>query len=121
MSPVRGIRGATTVTENERQTILAATTELLRAIVERNELDTEDVVSAVFTMTPDLNAAFPAAAARKLGWSDVPLLCAQEIAVPDAPAMCIRVLILVNSSKKQSDIKHVYLHKAIDLRPDLAE
>lgn len=121
MSPVRGIRGATTVTENTREAVLAATAELLQAIVDRNGLHTEDVVSAIFTMTPDLNAAFPAAAARALGWSDVPLFCASEIAVPGAPAMCIRILLHVNSAKKQLEIRHVYLRKAVHLRPDLTE
>lgn len=121
MSPVRGIRGATTVTENTREAILTATAELLQVIVDRNGLSTEDVVSVLFTMTPDLNAVFPAAAARALGWSGVPLFCASEIGVPDAPEMCIRILLHVNSSKKQSDIRHVYLREAVHLRPDLVE
>lgn len=121
MGSVRGIRGATTVAENEREAILAATAELLKVIVDRNDLCTADVASAVFTMTPDLDAVFPAAAARALGWSGVPLFCAREIPVPDAPAMCIRVLLHVNTDKTQSEMKHVYLRKAVHLRPDLID
>lgn len=118
---VRGIRGATTVTENSREAILKATAELLRMLVSRNDLRTADVASAIFSMTPDLDAVFPAVAARDLGWSAVPLFCVREIPVPGAPALCIRILLHVNTTKKQSEMNHVYLHGAVHLRPDLAK
>ena len=117
----RGIRGATTVTANTPEAILEAATELLLAMVEVNGVDIEDAVSAFFTTTPDLNAEFPAVAARKLGWSDVPLLCGHEISVPGSLPMCLRILLHVNSGKNLSEICHVYLRGAKVLRPDIAE
>ena len=117
---VRGIRGATTVSENSKPAILDATTELLQEIIRVNDIEGfEDIVSAVFTTTTDLNACFPAEAARGIGMSDVPLLCATEIEVPNSMAKCIRVLFHVNTEKSQKDMLHVYLREAKKLRPDM--
>ena len=112
----RGIRGATTVETNTREEILSATRELLQKLVEANELVLDDVASAYFTTTADINAEFPAIAARQLGWSQVPLLCGHEMRVPDSLDHCIRVLLHVNTEKKPSDITHVYLKGAVGLR-----
>lgn len=114
---MRAIRGAASVTENSPQAILAATREMLVEIMRRNQLTTDRVVSALFTLTPDLNAAFPAAAARELGWQEVPLLCAQEIAVPGALPRIVRVLLHVITDQA---VVHVYLGEAARLRPDWA-
>ena len=115
----RGIRGATTAPENTRDSILSATRDLLEQIVAANRLAPEDITSAFFTLTHDLNAEYPAVAARQLGWSDVPLLCAQEIDHPKSLPRTIRVLIHWNTDKEQQEIKHVYLRDAVKLRPDL--
>lgn len=120
MSLVRGIRGAITVARDEPGLILDATERLLRAIVERNGFVPEDVGSALFTVTPDLVSEFPAAAARRIGWALVPLLNFTEIGVPGRLERCIRVLIHVNSDRRQDQIQHVYLEGATVLRPDLA-
>ena len=112
----RGIRGATTVEKDTAGAILAATRELLSLIVEANDLKVEDVASAIFTTTPDLTAAFPAKAARELGWQDVALLDAQEIPVPGSLERCIRVLIHWNTEKSATEIRHVYLKGAQALR-----
>lgn len=117
---VRGIRGAITVEENTAEEMLAATRELLGELVKQNDLHEEDIASAIFSTSPDLNAIFPAVAARELGWVQVPMMCTQEIAVPGALAMCIRVLLTVNTDKAPADIHHAYLRKARILRPDLA-
>lgn len=114
----RGVRGATTVTRNEREEILKATRELLALMIHLNDIQPEEVASAIFTTTPDLSAAFPATAARQLGWLDVPLMCSHEIEVPGALGMCIRVLIHWNTAKPQHEIQHVYLKEAQTLRPD---
>jgi chorismate mutase len=119
--PCRGIRGAITVESNSPEAILSATRELLQALVSANGLDPADLAGAIFTVTPDLNAAFPAQAARELGWTCVPLLCAQEINVPDALPRCIRVLLWWNTEKLPSEVVHVYLREARNLRPDLTE
>ncbi|OYW19678.1 MAG: chorismate mutase [Planctomycetales bacterium 12-60-4] len=117
---VRGIRGATSVVEDRPDLILAATRELLQELLRLNQIDQfEDVVSAIFTTTPDLTATFPAEAARALGMTQVPLLCASEIAVPNSLPRCIRVLLHVNTGKAQADVIHVYLHEAKRLRPDV--
>ncbi|MBM7865435.1 chorismate mutase [Heliobacterium gestii] len=116
---VRGIRGAVTVDENSREGIQQATKELMREIVEANGLRLEDIASAIFTVTPDLNADFPAYAAREMGWHQVPLMCMGEIDVPGALPRCVRVLIHVNTPKGQDDMVHVYLGGAVKLRPDL--
>jgi chorismate mutase len=113
----RGIRGATTVERNDRDEILAATTELLNVIVQLNGLRSEDVAYVWFTVTPDLDAEFPAFAARELGWTEVPLMCGREIPVPGALARCIRALISWNTSKGQREVRHVFLHGAKELRP----
>ena len=114
----RGVRGATTVKANTREAILEATTELLQAMAEANGLDSEDVASAFFTSSSDINAEFPALAARQMGWTDVALLCGHEMQVPGSLLMCLRILLHVNTEKKASDIVHVYLHGARALRPD---
>lgn len=114
----RGIRGATTVDEDTSEAILAATRELLTLIIEANGLDSADVGSAIFTTTTDLTADFPALAARQLGWHDVALMCGHEMPVPGSLSRCIRVLIHWNTPKAQSDIKHVYIRGARNLRPE---
>ncbi|MCL4395906.1 MAG: chorismate mutase [Chloroflexi bacterium] len=118
---VRGIRGATTATANTREAILDATRELLLAIVAENHVDLADVASVYFTVTPDLDAAFPARAARDLGWNDIPLLDAQAPRVADDLRRCIRVLVHWNSERPTAEISNVYLREARTLRPDLLE
>lgn len=115
----RGVRGATTVDRNEAEAIVGATMELLTALTQANDLRPEDVASAIFTVTPDLDATYPAIAARKLGWTDVALLCATEIPVPNSLPHCIRVLIHWNTDKSQHDLRHIYLNEARSLRPDI--
>ena len=118
--PVRGIRGAITVTADMPNQIHEATAELLMEIMRVNEIgDFEDIVSAVFTTTEDLTSTFPAEAARQIGMSQVPLLCALEIPVPGSMRKCVRVLLHVNTETPQSDIVHVYLRDAKKLRPDV--
>jgi chorismate mutase len=117
----RGVRGATTVEQNTRDAILNATRQLLALIIRRNEIDPADVASDVFTVTRDVNAEFPALAARQMGWLDVPLLCGYEVEVPGSLGLCIRILLHWNTTKSQKDIHHVYIHKAISLRPDLSK
>jgi len=112
----RGIRGATTVERNESEEILAATKELLQLMVERNNLRLEDIASAIFTVTEDLDAAFPAAAARAMGWMEVPLLDAREIPVPNSLGKCIRVMLHVNTMRNAAEIRHVYIRGAVNLR-----
>jgi chorismate mutase len=119
MSVVRGIRGATTVLEDTPEAILDATEELVREIVSANRILPEDVASALFTVTPDLHAEFPAAAARRMGWTMVPLLNFTEIGVPGRLERCIRVLVHVNTDRAQNEIVHIYLRDAVSLRPDL--
>ena len=114
----RGVRGATTVERDEREEILKATRELLALMIHLNNIQPEDVASAIFTTTVDLSAAFPATAARQLGWLDVPLMCSHEIDVPGALGMCIRVLVHWNTATPQHAIQHVYLKEAQTLRPD---
>jgi chorismate mutase len=114
----RGVRGATTVDADDRETILRATRELLALMIYLNGIKKEDVASALFTTTPDLNSAFPATAARQLGWLDVPLMCMHEIDVPGALGRCVRVLLHWNTDVAQSAIQHVYLKEAQSLRPD---
>lgn len=116
---VRGIRGAVTVEENMKDEILNKTAELLQAIIEKNSLDVEDIISAMFSVTDDVNADFPAVAARKLGWIYTPLMCTREIPVPGSLQSCIRVLLHVNTERRQDEIVHVYLYDAKKLRPDL--
>lgn len=119
--PVRGIRGATSVETDVPEQILAATRELLQELLRNNAIhEFDEIVSAIFTTSPDLKSTYPAEAARALGMTQVPLLCASEIAVPTAAVgRCIRVLLHVNTEKKQSEIVHVYLRDAKRLRPDM--
>ena len=117
---IRGIRGATTVAADEPDLILQATRELLEEILEENSgMKHEDVASALFTVTEDLASTFPAQAARQMGWSLVPMLCAREIPVPGSLPKVIRVLVHWNTDVPQSEITHVYLRDAVKLRPDL--
>lgn len=116
----RGIRGATTAESNTREAILAATRELLELLIAENDLREEDIASAIFSTTADLNAEFPAVAARQLGWLDAALLCTHEMAVPGSLSRCIRVLIHWNTSRSAADIRHVYIHGARNLRPERA-
>ncbi len=118
---MRGIRGATTVERDEAELVLEATRELLEIIQKENAFDIEDVASALFTVTSDIRSVFPAAAARSIGWEKVPLLCFQEIGVAGALPGCIRVLVHVNTDKRQKEIKHIYLKGAQVLRKDLME
>ena len=118
---VRGIRGATSVDVNGAEPIVAATRELLERIVAANGLATEDVASVILTATSDLDAAYPARAAREMGWVHVPLLCMQEMAVVGSLPRCIRVLVLWNTDRPAGQIRHVYLRRARALRPDLVE
>jgi chorismate mutase len=116
---VRGVRGATTVEANTVEAILEATRELLAAMLKANEIDVEYVASAFFTTTPDVDAEFPAVAARDLGWTDVALMCGHEMNKPGGLPMCLRILLHVNTEKPARDIKHVYLRGARQLRPDI--
>jgi chorismate mutase len=119
MMAMRGIRGATSVAANTREEIVAKTVELLSAMMEKNGVEIENVASAIFSVTDDVNAEFPAVAARKLGWIYTPLFCTREIPVPGSLQGCIRVLLHVNSEKRQDEIVHLYLHEAKKLRPDM--
>ncbi len=121
MTPVRGVRGAVRADENNREAVHSATRKLIEAMMEANSLKPDDIISAFFTATPDLNADFPAYAARDLGWKHVPLLCAQEIDVPGAMTRVIRILFHVRKETPVDRIKHVYLGDTRMLRPDLAE
>lgn len=112
----RGIRGATTVTENTKDAILSGTTELLKGLIDKNGIQREQLAAAIFTTTRDLNAEFPAVAARQLGWTDVALLCSHEMDVPNALPYCIRVLLLVNTDKSPQELVNVYLRGAKNLR-----
>lgn len=119
ISLVRGIRGATTVDNNESNEIVNNVAELLTALVEANKIDIEDIGAVIFSSTPDINSAFPAIAARNLGWTEVPLFGTQEIDSPNGVACCIRVLILLNTDLPQKAIKHLYLKGAVVLRQDI--
>lgn len=114
----RGIRGATTADSNTSDSILDATRELLEQLIQSNGIDSADVCSAIFTTTPDLDADFPALAARQLGWHDVALMCGHEMSVPNALQSCIRILIHWNTTKTQAEIRNVYIKGAQNLRPD---
>ena len=116
---LRGIRGAITVELDSKERIIAATERLLRAMVEANRFEPEEIASALFTVTPDLHSEFPAAAARKMGWTYVPMLNFTEIGVESGLARCIRVMVHVHTEVAQRDIVHVYLEGAEVLRPDL--
>jgi chorismate mutase len=118
---VRGLRGATTATENTVESIREAVTELLAHLVAQNDFQPEDLISVVFTTTRDLDAIFPAAIARELSlWKDTPLLDVQQMHVEGSLERCIRVLIYLNSPKSQTEMQHIYLRHAQQLRPDLS-
>ncbi len=117
----RGVRGATTVEANTRDEILMNTRQLLALMIRANGIEPEDVASAMFSVTADLNAEFPALAARQLGWLDVPLLCTYEVDVPGSLRRCIRVMIHWNTDVPQHEIRHVYIKEATRLRPDLSK
>lgn len=119
--PTRAIRGATVAADNSSQAIYDAARELLAEIARGNELDRDNVISILFTMTPDLDAAFPTRAAREMGWTHVALLDAQQPRVPGDLARCLRVLIHCETDKRADEIRHVYLGEARRLRPDLME
>ena len=116
MAKVRGIRGATTADENTKEAIVEATRELLERLVEANGIVVEDVAAVMFTTTRDLNAEFPAVAARRMGWSYVALMCGHEMTVPDAQTQCIRALVLVNTEKAAEELSNIYLRGAANLR-----
>ncbi|WUH96234.1 chorismate mutase [Spirillospora sp. NBC_00431] len=118
---VRAVRGATQVDADDREEILEATAELVAAVMARNELSTDDVISVIFTVTPDLTAEFPALAARKLGFHEVPLLCATEIGVPGALPRVIRLMAHIETDRPRGDVQHVYLRGAMALRLDIAQ
>lgn len=121
--PVRGIRGATTAAANDAEAIVEATEELLRELAVRNRLDVDEVAFAYFTTTPDLDAEFPALAARRLGWLGVPMLCGHDMMVPQpnprSVAMCVRVLLLYNTERTQREMQHAYLRGAVAIKQDL--
>jgi chorismate mutase len=118
---IRGVRGAITVEEDSAEAIWQAAGELLRALVEANGIEEEDVASVIFTTTPDLTAAYPARAARDLGWTRTALMGMQEIDVPGGLPRCIRVLIHWNTAKGIDDLQHIFLRDAVALRPDLSQ
>jgi len=118
--PVRGIRGAIDVINDQPEEVLAATRELLEAILLANPaLKPADLASVLFTVTDDLQSVYPAQAARQMGWGDVPLICAREIPVPGGLPRCVRVLLHWNTDLGQAEVRHVYLRGAVSLRPDL--
>ncbi|HEX6963397.1 MAG TPA: chorismate mutase [Lacipirellula sp.] len=117
----RGVRGATTIAANTREEILTGTRQLLALMIRANGIEPQDVASVLFSTTTDIDAEFPALAARQLGWLDVPLLCSHEMAVPGSLPMCIRVMIHWNTSKPQNEIEHIYVRDAKRLRPDLSK
>ncbi|GAA3468264.1 chorismate mutase [Nonomuraea roseola] len=118
---VRAIRGAIQVEANDRDAIISGTTELVAAVMERNQLTTDDVISVLFTATPDLTAEFPALAARKLGFHEVPLICCTEIGVPGALPRVVRLMAHVEIDRPRAEIQHVYLRGATVLRQDIAQ
>ena len=116
----RGIRGATTAEINTREAIVEATHDMLERLIAENDLRQEDIASAIFSTTPDLNAEFPAVAARALGWLDTALICTHEMAVPGSLERCIRVLVHWNTTRSANEIVHVYIRGARNLRPERA-
>ncbi|MEV4799012.1 chorismate mutase [Nonomuraea sp. NPDC049421] len=118
---VRAIRGAIQVDANDRDAVISGTTELVSTIMERNDLTPDDVISVLFTATPDLTAEFPALAARKLGFHDVPLICCTEIDVPGALPRVVRLMAHIETDRPRSEMQHVYLRGAVALRQDIAQ
>ena len=119
--PLRGIRGAINVARNSRQEIFTKTRTLLETMVSANRIRERDVAAAIFTLTPDLNADFPAYAARDMGWTTVPMMCGSELGVPGAMKRVVRIMLLVNTSRSAKSIRHQYLGDTERLRPDLAK
>jgi chorismate mutase len=119
-SMLRGVRGATTVSNNEEKEIVLATEKLLKVMIDENDIHPEQVTSVFISVTEDLTATFPAKALRNInGWAYVPVMCMREIPVPGSLPLCIRIMLHLNTDKKQSEIQHIYLNKAVTLRPDL--
>ena len=116
---IRGIRGATTVERDDAEEILEATKELLNQMAEANAIVPEQMASIFFSLTPDLDAAFPAEAARRLGWTYVPVICMRELSVPGALAKAVRVIMMAETSAPQNAVRHIYLRRAVSLRKDL--
>ncbi|MBN8234676.1 chorismate mutase [Halobacillus kuroshimensis] len=117
---IRGIRGATTVENNEQDEIVNRSLEMMQAIITANQLDADDVVSVYFTVTEDLTDTFPAKSLRQMdGWTYVPVMCMREIPVPGSLKKCIRVMVTARTEIEQAQIQHVYHHQAVQLRPDL--
>ncbi|RSL33460.1 chorismate mutase [Salibacterium salarium] len=117
---IRGFRGATTVKKNTEEQIVNSTKRLLEKIINENQISPEDVSHIWFTVTTDIDAAFPAKATRLIdNWQFVPVMCAQEIPVPDSLPLCIRIMLTAETNKKQEEVRHVYLNDAVSLRPDL--
>jgi chorismate mutase len=121
MNCVRGIRGAVRADRNTREAILDATKRLLQEMADANDVNPDDIASVFLTTTPDLNAEFPAYVVRELGWKTVPLLCAREIDVPHGMGSLVRILIHINTDRRQDEITHVYLGETAKLRPDLGQ
>lgn len=118
---IRGIRGATTVTNNDASEIVDATEELLREMIRANDVKASDVASVLISVTDDLTAAFPAQALRRIeGWTYVPVMCMREIPVPGSLQRCIRVMMTAETPKAQEEVVHIYLRNAVQLRPDLS-
>lgn len=115
----RGVRGATVAKANTKEAIIETTREMLLRMVEANGIQPEDIASAFFSTTRDLNAEFPAIAARQIGWTDAALMCMHEMDVPNSLPMCVRVLVHWNTDKRANEIKHIYMNGAEKLRPDL--
>ncbi|CAG9622654.1 chorismate mutase [Sutcliffiella rhizosphaerae] len=119
---IRGVRGATTVVKNTENEIIGKTEELLRTMIVANQINATDVAQVLISVTADITACFPAKALRKFdGWEYVPVMCTKEIAVPNSLPSCIRVMMTVNTETQQKDVQHIYLHKAVTLRPDLVK
>lgn len=117
----RGVRGALTIEHNTREEIETATLEILNLLIEKNKIDSKDISHVIFSLTKDIDAAFPAEFARKkLGWDNVAMICTNEVCVPGSLKMCIRVLLVINTALSQEEIQHVYIKGAVKLRPDLA-
>ncbi len=118
---VRAIRGATTVETDTHESVIARTQELVHAVVERNGLEQDDIISILFTATEDIRSAFPAEAAREAGFTLVPLMCARELDIEDGIERCIRIMMHVTTERAAEDLRHPYLHGARQLRTDLPE
>lgn len=118
---VAALRGATTVVSNTEQEILEATAELLEKMTEQNGIAADDIISVIFSTTTDLNAAFPAVAARRIGWTQTAMMSTNEIDVPGSLRKCIRVMMHINTEKRKEDLKYIYLKDARSLRPDLED